>query len=71
MWRTTASWWTAFARCGGMTAKADALWQLDEILLLVLRLQPAEIDGLEMDDYWQWVGAADREIKRRIKAQER
>ncbi|KKI12146.1 hypothetical protein [Comamonas thiooxydans] len=54
-----------------MTTKADALWQLDEILLLVLRLQPAEIDGLEMDDYWLWVGAADREIKRRIKAQER
>lgn len=53
-----------------MTTKTAELWQLDEILLQVLRLQPSEIDALEMDDYWQWVNAADREIKRRIKAQE-
>lgn len=51
-----------------MTTKATQLWQLDEILLLVLRLQPSEIDALEMGDYWDWVGAADREMKRRIKA---
>lgn len=70
MWRTTANWLTAFARCGATTRKAAELWTLDEILLLVLRLQPSEIDGLEMDDYWQWVVSADKEIKRRIKAQE-
>lgn len=38
---------------------------LDEVLLTVLRMQPSEIDGLEMDDYWRWVEAAEREIKRR------
>lgn len=54
-----------------MTAKEAELWTLDEILLLLLRLQPSEIDALEMDDYWKWVDAADREIKRRIKVQQR
>lgn len=32
---------------------------------MVLRLQPSEIDALDMDDYWFWVGAAEREIKRK------
>lgn len=39
--------------------------QLDEYLLLVLKLQPSEIDGLEMDDYFRWVEVAEREVKRR------
>lgn len=38
---------------------------MDEILLVVLKIQPSEIDALEMDDYWRWVKCAEREIKRR------
>lgn len=38
---------------------------LDEALLTILRLQPSEIDGLDMDDYWFWIEAAEREVKRR------
>jgi len=34
----------------------------------VLRIQPSEIDALEMDDYWWWVGVAEREIQRRADA---
>ena len=49
-----ATWW----------AKDEELRRLDEILLLVLRIQPSEIDALEMDDYWWWIGVAEREIKR-------
>jgi len=35
------------------------------VLLTALRIQPSEIDGLAMDDYWFWVGVAEREIRRR------
>ena len=35
------------------------------MLLTVLRIQPSEIDGLDMEDYWFWVSAAEREVKRR------
>ena len=38
----------------------------DEALLLVLRLQPSEIDRLDMVDYWRWVEVCEREINRRI-----
>ena len=38
--------------------------ELDEILQEVLRLQPSEIDALDADDYFFWVDAADRKIKR-------
>ncbi len=31
----------------------------------MLRIQPSEIDGLEMDDYWDWIEEAEREVKRR------
>lgn len=41
------------------------LRQLDEILLEILRIQPSEIDALEMDDYWFWVECAQRKLKRR------
>lgn len=41
---------------------------LDELLLLVMKMQPSEIVELDMDDYWWWVGAAEREVKRRIDA---
>lgn len=34
----------------------------------MLRIQPSEIDALEMDDYWWWVGVAEREIQRRADA---
>jgi len=34
-------------------------------LLTALHMQPSEIDGLDMDDYWFWIEAAEREIKRR------
>lgn len=37
----------------------------DEALLLVLRMQPSEIDELEMDRYWFWVEICQREISRR------
>ncbi len=36
------------------------------MLHLTLRLSPAEIDALEMDDYWKWLGVAERKLKRRI-----
>ena len=35
------------------------------MLLTVLRVQPSEIDGLDMEDYWFWIGVAEREVKRR------
>lgn len=41
------------------------------MLLLVLRIQPSEIDALEMDDYWWWAGVAERELKRRVDAAQR
>jgi hypothetical protein len=37
----------------------------DEALLLVLRMQPSEIDELEMERYWFWVEVCEREINRR------
>ncbi|WP_203234280.1 hypothetical protein [Burkholderia mayonis] len=43
----------------------SVLRPLDEVLLLVLKMQPSEIAELDLDDYWHWVGAAEREIKRR------
>lgn len=43
----------------------------DEALLLVLRIQPSEIEGLEMDAYWRWVEVCQREINRRVEAAER
>ncbi len=39
---------------------------LDELMLLVMKMQPSEIAELDMDDYWWWVGAAEREVARRI-----
>lgn len=41
------------------------------MLLLVLRIQPSEIDALEMDDYWWWASVAERELKRRADAAQR
>ncbi|MCM2494543.1 hypothetical protein NDN95_20865 [Burkholderia glumae] len=41
-----------------------ALRPLDEVLLVVLKIQPSEIADLYMDDYWYWVDAAERELKR-------
>ncbi|WP_257791896.1 hypothetical protein [Burkholderia mayonis] len=35
-------------------------------MLLVLKIQPSEIADLDMDDYWHWIDAAEREIKRRV-----
>lgn len=39
-------------------------------MLLVLRLQPSEIDELDVEDYWRWAEAAEREINRRVEAAE-
>lgn len=50
---------------GTWLAEETNLQQLDKYLLTVLRIQPSEIDGLEMDDYWGWVEEAEREVKRR------
>ncbi|WP_432719841.1 hypothetical protein R0382_003658 [Jeongeupia wiesaeckerbachi] len=33
-------------------------------MLNILGIQPSEIDGLDMDDYWFWIGAAERKVKR-------
>lgn len=33
---------------------------------MVLRMQPSEIEELEMDRYWSWVETCEREINRRI-----
>lgn len=38
--------------------------------MLVLRMQPSEIAGLEMDDYWRWCEVCEREISRRIESAE-
>ncbi len=46
-------------------APETSLRPLDRYLLTVLRIQPSEIDGLEMDDYWDWIEEAEREVKRR------
>ncbi|AOJ73566.1 hypothetical protein WS83_12505 [Burkholderia sp. MSMB2042] len=43
----------------------SVLRPLDELLLLVLKMQPSEIADLDLDDYWHWIDAAEREIKRR------
>lgn len=50
---------------GPWWASNDDLRQIDEVLLIVLRMQPSEIDALELDDYVWWAGAAEREVKRR------
>lgn len=42
----------------------------DEALLLVLRMQPSEIEELEMERYWFWVDVCQREINRRIELSE-
>jgi len=34
------------------------LQRVDEWLVLVLRMQPSEIDALDMEDYWRWFEAA-------------
>ena len=43
----------------------EAFHPLDEVLLTILRMQPSEIDGLELEDYWRWLEAAERQITRR------
>ncbi|OQS39969.1 hypothetical protein B0T45_11650 [Chromobacterium haemolyticum] len=50
-----APWWAA----------ETELRRLDGYLLTVLRMQPSEIDGLEMEDYWGWIEETEREVKRR------
>lgn len=45
-------------------ASPDILKKADELLLLALKIQPSEIDALELDDYWFWVDVAQREVKR-------
>lgn len=62
MWPTIRPWVTRFAT---WWVTDSQLRPLDEVLLLVLRLQPSEIDQLPMDDYWFWIEAAERELKRR------
>lgn len=39
-------------------------------MLLVLRMQPSEIDDLDMERYWFWVDVCQREINRRIELSE-
>lgn len=46
------------------SASTETFKKADEWLLLVLKIQPSEIDGLELEDYWFWVNVAQREIKR-------
>lgn len=54
------------ARPGATSESMDAtLRPLDEVLLLVLKMQPSEIAELDLDDYWHWIDAAEREIRRR------
>ena len=33
--------------------------------IVSMSIQPSEIDGLDMEDYWFWIGVAEREVKRR------
>ncbi|WP_301361689.1 hypothetical protein [Stutzerimonas nitrititolerans] len=43
----------------------------DEALLLVPRMQPGEINELEIKDYWRWCEVCEREINRRGEHAER
>ena len=57
------------ARClqipfGAWLAKEETFREADTLLLVVLKIQPSEIDGLELDDYWHWVKVAQKEAKR-------
>lgn len=50
-----------------LAAEAD-LRAIDAGLLLVLRMQPSEIDDLEMDDYFQWAETAAEVLRQRERA---
>ena len=43
----------------------------DEALLLVPRMQPSEINELEIKDYWRWCEVGAWEINRRVEHAER
>jgi len=55
---------------GKWSATEETLRQWDEALLMVLRMQPSEIDALDLEDYWFWTEVADREISRRVEQAE-
>lgn len=55
---------------GKWSATEEILRQWDEALLMVLRMQPSEIDALDLEDYWFWTEVADREISRRVEQAE-
>jgi len=59
---TARYWWILFA--AWLTVE-KTFQEADALLLLVLKIQPSEIDALELDDYWCWVNVAQKEIKRR------
>lgn len=40
-------------------------------LLLVLRMQPSEIEALDMERYWFWADVCQQEINRRNELSER
>jgi len=47
------------------------LGEWDAVLLLVLNMQPSEIERLEMNDYWRWCEVASEEVERRHRALKR
>ena len=55
---------------GKWLAEETLLKSWDEALLLVLRMQPSEIDELEMERYWFWAEVCEREINRRVELAE-
>jgi len=46
----------------------SALQTVDAWLLLVLKLQPTEIDALEMEDYWNWFELAQEKASARAQS---
>jgi len=58
-------WRSDFRRCW---AKAKTLNEWDSALLLVLGMQPSEIERLNMEDYWHWCEVASEEGERRHRA---
>lgn len=57
------NWWAPFASCSGIK---EADYQVcDEALLVILGIQPSEIDRLDLADYWRWVDVAARRQQQR------
>ncbi len=46
----------------GWWAEPETLWRAAALLARWFRFQPGEIDGLDMEEFTEWVGQANRQI---------